>query len=98
MLDAVSTARTDLQPVFDRIVEHASRLCGSTGSLVALRHGDKVQYEASTFSGLLTVELDDTSLSGATILSGKAITLDDWGNRPADRFPIPPTPGPWASR
>ena len=37
-------------------------------------------------------ELDDTSLSGATILSGKAITVDDWDNRPADQFPTSPVP------
>ena len=92
VLDAVSTARFDLQPVFDRIVEHASRLCGNTGSLVALRHDDKVQYEASTFSSLLTVDLDDTTLSGATILSGQAITVDDWDKRRADQFPISPVP------
>ncbi|MBI1816956.1 MAG: GAF domain-containing protein [Deltaproteobacteria bacterium] len=92
VLDAVSTARFDLQPVFDRIVEHASRLCGSTGSLVTLRHGDKIQYAASTFSSLLTIELDNTSLSGAATLSGKAITVDDWDNRPADQFPTSPVP------
>ncbi len=106
ILDAVSTARFDLQPVFDRIAEHASRLCDSSASLVALRRGDKVQWASGkspgefsgTASGADTWDtwewsgLDDTSLSGATILSGKAITVDDWDNRPADQFPSSPVP------
>ena len=95
VLDAVSTARFDLQPVFDRIAEHASRLCDSSSSVVALRHGDKVQLASAKFSGLPTrelSELDDTSVNGATILSGKAITVDDWDNRPADQFPTSPVP------
>ena len=102
ILDAVSTARFDLQPVFDRIAEHASRLCDSRAGLVALRHGDKVQWASGTSSGPASAAnrwdtwewsgLDDTSLSGATILSGKAITVDDWDNRPADQFPTSPVP------
>ena len=97
ILDAVSTARFDLQPVFDRIAEHASRLCDSSAGVVALRHGDKVQFASGKSSGAWPYmwersELDDTSLSGATILSGKAITVDDWDNRPADQFPASPVP------
>ena len=98
VLDAVSTARFDLQPVFDRIVEHASHLCGSNTleRRVALRHGDEVQFAAfQDRAGVAKLEwewgdLDDGSLSGATILSGKAITVGDWDNRPADQFPTSP--------
>ncbi len=35
LLDAVSTARTDLNPVFDTLARQADRLCGGTGVLVA---------------------------------------------------------------
>ena len=35
-------------------------------------------------------DLDEGSLSGATILSGKAITVADWDNRPANQFPNSP--------
>jgi GAF domain-containing protein/DNA-binding response OmpR family regulator len=93
VLDAVSTARVDLQPVFDRIVAHASQLCGSnTLSSVALRDGNRIQFVAfQDRAGVTKLEwewsdLDDGSLSGATILSGKAITVADWDNRPADQF------------
>jgi len=87
ILDAVSTARFDLQPVFDRIVEHAMRLCDSSTSVVVLRQGDKMQYATAPLSSLPAWEPDDTWL---TVLSGKAITVDDWDNRPADQFPNSP--------
>jgi len=92
VLDAVSTARFDLQPVFDRIVAHANRLCGNRASSVVLRHGDRVQIaalEGGDVSKLDWVwsDLNETSIGGAAILSGKAITIDDWDNRPADQFP-----------
>ena len=97
VLDAVSTARFDLQPVFDRIVAHASRLCGSnTLSSVALRDGNRIQFVAfQDRAGVTKLEwewgdLDDGSLSGATILSGKAIIVGDWDNRPANQFPNSP--------
>ena len=86
VLDAVSTARFDPQPVFDRIVEHAMRLCDSSQSLVVLRQGGKLRYATAPLSSLPAWEPDDTWL---TVLSGKAITVDDWDNRPADQFPIP---------
>jgi GAF domain-containing protein/DNA-binding response OmpR family regulator len=97
ILDAVSTAQFDLQPVFDRIAEHASRLCDSISGTVALRHGDKVQFASAKLSTTTRLtwewsDLDDNSLSGATILSGKAITVDDWDNRPADQFATSPMP------
>ncbi|HUP10219.1 MAG TPA: GAF domain-containing protein, partial [Caldimonas sp.] len=97
VLDAVSTARFDLQPVFDRIVTHASRLCGrNTLSSIALRHDNQIQFAAfQDREGVTKLEwewgdLDDASLSGATILSGKAITVGDWDNRPANQFPNSP--------
>ena len=37
VLEAVSTARFDIQPVFDRIVEHAAHLCDDTAALVKIR-------------------------------------------------------------
>ncbi len=40
VLDAVSTARFDLQPVFDRIVEHASRLCHDSSDMSSSADAD----------------------------------------------------------
>ncbi len=50
VLDAVATARTDLQPVFDAIARHAYRLVGhGTASLLVKRDGGlvRVSFEAS---------------------------------------------------
>ena len=40
VLDAVSQARLDLQPVFDVVAHHADRLCQGTGAVVLVRDGD----------------------------------------------------------
>ena len=37
VLDAVSTARLDVQPVFDRIVAHAQRLSEDTVAFISVR-------------------------------------------------------------
>ena len=46
VLDAVSTARLDLQPVFDIVAHHADRLCSGTGGLVVVRDGDDLVLSA----------------------------------------------------
>ena len=66
-------------------------------ALVALRHGDTGAVGERTSDGSPAqrgrlASSSTTSLSGATILSGKAITVDDWDNRPADQFPTSPIP------
>ena len=48
VLDAVSTARADLQPVFDALADQANRLCGGTGAGIALREGDVLVGTAGT--------------------------------------------------
>ena len=91
ILDAVSTARFDLQPVFDRIAEHASRLCDSSASVVALRHGDQVQWRATSLQRDTGAERARRHFAQRRQHpSGKAITVDDWDNRPADQFPTSP--------
>ena len=46
VLNAVSTARLDLQPVFDTVAHHANRLCNGTGGLVLVRDGDDLVMSA----------------------------------------------------
>ncbi len=48
VLDAVSTARLDLQPVFDKVAEHADRLCRGTGAMVLVRDGDELLHRAQS--------------------------------------------------
>ncbi len=51
VLDAVSTARLDLQPVFDTVAHHADRLCQGTGAVVLVREGDELLRERGRWSG-----------------------------------------------
>ena len=50
VLEAVGTARIDVQPVFDRIVEHAQRLCDDT-VLPSLSGRDRCAHDASCPAG-----------------------------------------------
>jgi signal transduction histidine kinase/DNA-binding response OmpR family regulator/putative methionine-R-sulfoxide reductase with GAF domain len=42
VLDAVSTSRFDLQPVFDRIADHAHRLCKGASAVLFVREADRL--------------------------------------------------------
>ena len=94
VLDAVSTARTDLQPVFDALAHHANKLCGDTGAGFFIRRGD----EMVTASGMgddfheLALEgrswpIDDQSMIGASALNSQIVHIRNWNDEPADRLP-----------
>jgi GAF domain-containing protein/DNA-binding response OmpR family regulator len=94
VLDAVSQARLDLQPVFDKVAEHADRLCDGSGALVVVRDGDELILSA--IAGPIPIEpdrvggravrVDDTSISGAAVLRGETIHIRDWESEAAARF------------
>jgi GAF domain-containing protein/CheY-like chemotaxis protein len=94
VLDAVSQARLDLQPVFDKVAEHADRLCDGSGALVVVRDGDDLILSA--IAGPIPIEpervggravpVDDTSISGAAVLRGETIHIRDWESESAARF------------
>jgi GAF domain-containing protein/CheY-like chemotaxis protein len=94
VLDAVSQARLDLQPVFDKVAEHADRLCDGSGALVVVRNGDDLILSA--IAGPIPIEpdrvggravaVDDTSISGAAVLRGETIHIRDWESESASRF------------
>ncbi len=94
VLDTVSTARLDLQPVFDMVAHHADRLCDGSGALVVVRDGDDLILSA--IAGPIPIEpdrvgspavpVDDTSISGAAVLRGETIHVRDWENESAARF------------
>ncbi|MGH7787774.1 MAG: GAF domain-containing protein, partial [Candidatus Binatia bacterium] len=93
VLDAVSTARVDLQPVFQRIAAHAGRLCNGSGAMIFVREGDGVRLAATSSAAAALWEhgpLDDTSASGESILTGRVISIPDWAARPADQYPLSP--------
>jgi signal transduction histidine kinase/CheY-like chemotaxis protein/putative methionine-R-sulfoxide reductase with GAF domain len=86
VLDAVSTARLDLQPVFDVVAHHADRLCEGTGAMVLVRDGDDLRLSAIAGPtpvnpdrvGSRVVPIDETSMTGAAVLRGETIHIRDW--------------------
>jgi GAF domain-containing protein len=94
VLEAVSTSRSELQPVFDRIVEHAQRLCKDVFAYVTLPDADVSVVAAAganipggdTFQNR-SVPLDMNSTTGAVHATGEAIHIRDMHELAADRFP-----------
>ncbi len=94
VLDAVSTARLDLQPVFDTVARYADRLCKGTGALIVVREGDDLMLTATAGPvpvdpdriGSRAVGVDDTSITGAAVVSGGSIHIVDWEAESASRF------------
>jgi signal transduction histidine kinase/DNA-binding response OmpR family regulator len=92
VLDAVSTARADLQPVFDALAHHADRLCGGTGAGVAIREGDVLVGAAgagalAAAGGGRAWPIDDDSMLGATALHRQVIHIRDWDAEDPGRYP-----------
>ena len=95
VLDAVSTARFDTQPVFDMVAHHANRLCSGTGAVVFLREGDNLRSVATSGPVLTEHEhavhsIDLPSPTGECFLTGRAVHIRDWELEVAVRFPNSP--------
>ena len=98
VLDAVSQARLDLQPVFDKVAEHADRLCHGTGAMVLVREGDGMLLSA--IAGPAPVEsdrvrarslpIDETSVTGAAVLRGEPVHVRDWDDESATAYTTSP--------
>jgi GAF domain-containing protein len=97
VLDAVSTARLDLQPVFDAVARHANHLCGGTGVVIWVRESDCLRLvalaadsddlrERSQHLLGLSLPIDDTSPSGEAVLTSKAVHIADWTQVPIDTY------------
>ncbi len=94
VLEAVGNARLDLQPVFDRIVDHAQRLCEDTLAYVTFRNAD-VSIVAAAGAAVpgadefanRAVAVDMNSTTGAVHATGEAIHIRDGDELPPDRFP-----------
>ncbi len=98
VLDAVSTARLDLQPVFDAVARHANHLCGGTGVVIWVRESDCLRLVALAADSDdlrarsqnllgLSLPIDDTSPSGEAVLTSKAVHIADWTQVPIDKYP-----------
>ena len=95
VLEAVSTARFDIQPVFDRIVEHAAHLCNDTATLVTVRDRAELSVVAGAGWGERGIpdmafnwETIDTSTTTGTVFStGTPVHIRDWDDVPSDLYP-----------
>ena len=95
VLDAVSTARTDLQPVFDALARHASRLCPGSDAGVAVCEGDDLV--TMSFSADSTVRgterrllpTDASSPGGDCVLRRQIVHVRDLDADP-DLYPNTP--------
>jgi len=98
VLDAVSQARLDLQPVFDKVAEHADRLCQGTGALVLVREDDGLSLSAvagpapidADRVGARRLPIDETSVSGAAVLRGEAVHVRDWDDESGETYATSP--------
>ncbi len=93
LLDAVSTARTDLQHVFEVLATRANELCGGTGAGVMIRRGDELIAMAASgaMAGAadqqMTWPIDDSSMVGESARTRQLLHVRNWDDEPADRFP-----------
>ena len=91
VLDAVSTSRLDLTPVYDAVVRHADRLGGGTGALIVVRDGDELVAVAQAGPAARAigdrVAVDDSSPLGHAAMTGETIHVRDWSAVPSDLYP-----------
>ena len=96
VLDAVSTSRLDLSPVFDAVVHHADRLCSGTGATIMIRDGGELRTVAQSgrahteddIERLLALRLpiDADSAAGDAALTAEIVHIKDV-DAEGDRYP-----------
>jgi GAF domain-containing protein len=93
VLEAVGMARTDIQPVLDRVVDHAQRLCDDTTAFVTLRDLD-VFVAAAAGPASRAPDFDNTArkdpgrntTTGELYATGRPVHIRDWDLEPPERF------------
>ena len=90
ILKVIASSPNNLQPVLDKIVETACRLCNAYDALVLLREGD--QLRAAAHHGPIPVtfasqEISRGLLAGRAVIERRAIHIDDIAKY-ADEYPV----------
>ncbi|MFO1087721.1 MAG: GAF domain-containing protein [Reyranellaceae bacterium] len=81
ILRVIASSPNDVQPVFDVVVKSAVRLCGAQDSLVVMRHGSEVVFEAH--EGPLGGDRGDRwplvgeNVMGRAIIEGRTVHVAD---------------------
>src|SRR3984957_4111576 len=90
ILKVIASSPDNLQPVLDKVVETACRLCSAYDSAVLLREGDQLRPAAHygpipfTFA---SQEISRGWASGRAVIERRAIHIDDFAKQ-ADEYPI----------
>jgi two-component system, NtrC family, sensor kinase len=95
ILRAIAHAQTDVQPVFDTIVESAARLCNAATATVQHTGGTMLYVPANygsspealaTARALFPRPLDMTTAAGTAILTRSVVQIPDSEDRSASEF------------
>ena len=92
ILTVIASSPSNLQPVLDKIVETACRLCGAYDAVVLLREGDRLRPAAH--HGPIPITFDSKEISrgwagGRAVIEGRTIHIDDFAKQ-ADEYPVAP--------
>ena len=90
ILQVIASSPNNLQPVLDKIVETACRLCGAYDAVVLLREGEQLRAAAHHGPIRLTFASQEISrglLAGRAVIERRAIHIDDIAKY-ADEYPV----------
>jgi two-component system, NtrC family, sensor kinase len=103
VLDAVSTARLDLQPVFDTVARHARRLCDGANVGLFIKEGERLvgaggdgpqplamfesAEQANTYLLGRSWSIEDDIPMSEACRTAEPVHIRDWHEMPPDRFP-----------
>ncbi len=91
VLKVISSSPTDVQPVFDALVESAARVCGANDAFIRLLDGDVLRVVAHHGPLLATAEeipVDRGSVIGRAVVDRQAIHIHDLESEPEAEFPV----------
>ena len=90
ILKVIASSPNNLQPVLDKIVETACRLCSAYDSVVLLREGDQLR-PAAHYGPIRFIfasqEISRGLLAGRAVIERRAIHIDDIAKH-ADEYPV----------